>query len=273
MTEPGLAAGLARARALLAEAERVLVLTGAGISADSGVPTFRGPGGLWKDFRPEDLATPEAFERDPRLVWEWYGWRREVVSGCRPNAAHVSLARWQARAPGRIRIATQNVDGLHSLAAVEGSTDGTTDPSADLAEVHGTLFGSRCNGCGLRFTDRATVDATAIGTLPACASCDSLLRPDVVWYGEALDPAVIELAFRWAAEADACLVIGTSALVHPAASLPSVTRENGGSIVEVNPEATPLTAHATVSLRGGAAATVPSIVPLPPTTPITADSP
>lgn len=254
----GEAPGTARAREILADARRVLVLTGAGISAESGVPTFRGPEGLWRSFRPEDLATPEAFERDPRLVWEWYQWRRERIAPCVPNAAHRALARWQARPHSDVRIATQNVDGLHSLAleAAGASGDATT-----LLEVHGALYRSRCTACGRRIDSREAPHATDAG-LPVCQVCGGLLRPDVVWFGEALDSSVIGRAFEWAAIADACLVVGTSALVHPAASLPAVTRERGGQVVEVNPERTPLTSWATASVRGRAAEIVPAIVPV-----------
>jgi NAD-dependent deacetylase len=254
---PDEAADIALAREILADARVVLVLTGAGISAESGVPTFRGPEGLWRSFRPEDLATPEAFERDPRLVWEWYHWRRQRVAPCVPNAAHGALARWQALPHSDVRIATQNVDGLHSLAleAAGASVDAGT-----LLEVHGALYRSRCTACSNRSESRDAPDATGAG-LPECPVCGGLLRPDVVWFGEALDPAVIGRAFEWAAVADTCLVVGTSALVHPAASLPAVTRERGGHVVEVNPERTPLTSWATASVRGRAAEIVPAIVP------------
>jgi NAD-dependent deacetylase len=255
-----------RARELL-RAPSILVLTGAGISADSGVPTFRGPGGLWRDHRPEELATPEAFARDPRLVWEWYGWRRATIAACRPNAAHRALARWQARS-GAVRIATQNVDGLHALARLEeprhaeSRTRRPADPGVPgLAELHGSIFRSRCPSCGTARENRQEIDASSIDALPACEECGGLLRPDVVWFGESLDPGVIGRAFEWAQAADVCLVVGTSAVVQPAASLAIVTRESGGSIVEVNPEATPLTAMAAVSIRSGAAAAVPGIVP------------
>src|SRR5688500_853868 len=184
---PGMAgvprAAVDRARRLLGDAERVVVLTGAGVSAESGVPTFRGAGGLWKEHRAEDLATPDAFARDPRLVWEWYGWRRRVVSQCVPNAAHVALAS-AARVHDDFRIVTQNVDGLHSVAAADS-------PRAAPLELHGCLFRLRCTRCGKRRDDRGVIDATSRATLPACAACEGLERPDIVWFGEALEPAVI----------------------------------------------------------------------------------
>jgi NAD-dependent deacetylase len=240
-----------RARSLLHDAGRVVVLTGAGVSAESGVPTFRGAGGLWKRHRAEDLATPEAFARDPRFVWEWYGWRRTIVSGCTPNAAHRALAAAQL-ARSDWCIVTQNVDGLHSAAA-----------SADHArpiELHGSLFRVRCPRCGEQRDDRTTIDATSMDTLPHCTTCGALARPDIVWFGESLDPSVLGEAIRVASSADVCVVVGTSALVHPAAGLADLTRRNGGSIIEVNVADTPLTGSATVALRGPAAVVVPELL-------------
>lgn len=240
-----------RTRALLQGAERVVVLTGAGVSAESGVPTFRGPDGLWKQHRAEDLATPGAFARDPRLVWEWYGWRRGLVARCVPNAAHVALAR-AASARRNFRIVTQNVDGLHAAAA--------TTPAAVPLELHGSLVRTRCTRCGERREDRSTIDATSVDTLPRCAGCGALARPDVVWFGEPLDAEVLREATHLAAAADVCLVIGTSALVYPAAGLAELTRRGGGHVIEVNLAETPLTSAATVALRGAAATIVPELL-------------
>lgn len=247
-----------RARALIQNAATAVVLTGAGVSAESGVPTFRGVGGLWKQFRPEDLATPEAFARDPRLVWEWYAWRRTLVAECAPNAAHRALAEWALR-QRTVTIVTQNVDGLHTRAARDAAAN-TADPSPALpVEVHGSLLRDRCSACNAR-SEPLPVDATSVATLPRCARCGAMLRPDVVWFGEMLDDAVLAKADAAAVSADVCLVVGTSALVHPAASLPLRTRARGGAVIEVNPEATPLTRAATVSIRGSAADVVPSLV-------------
>jgi len=250
------------ARGLLAEARRVLVLTGAGISAESGVPTFRGEGGLWRNHRPEQLATPEAFARDPVLVWGWYGWRRRLVAGCAPNPGHEALARLALS--GRATIVTQNVDGLHERAAATAAqTLGGVDPAPALPlTVHGTLFGDRCTRCGRR-TDAsgAAVDATSPETLPRCPPpCGGLLRPDVVWFGEGLDRDVLDRAFSLAAEADLCLVVGTSAVVQPAASIPLATLRGGGALVEVNPEPTPLSTWATVSVHGPAGVLLPRLL-------------
>ncbi len=240
------------ARRSLDSAAIVVVLTGAGISADSGVPTFRGPGGLWNDHRPEELATPAAFERDPRLVWEWYGWRRALVDACRPNAAHLALARWAADRSG-IYIITQNVDGLHGAAAKDAGA---------VLELHGSLFRTRCPGCGATRESCESIDASSESTLPRCDRCAAMLRPDVVWFGEALDRQVLGRSFELAEQAEACLVVGTSGVVQPAASIASVAARAGGRLVEVNPEPTPITASADVSLLGRAAEIVPRLVGL-----------
>jgi NAD-dependent protein deacetylase/lipoamidase len=253
----------ARARDLVERADRILVLTGAGISAESGVPTFRGAEGLWKDFRPEELATASAFARDPRLVWEWYEWRRRRVQECRPNAAHRALAAL-ALAPGsRVRIATQNVDGLHAVAARDVAAALAPSPTANAAaplELHGSLFRVRCTVCGTRRPHADPIDATSQESLPRCGGCGALLRPDIVWFGEPLDDAVLGEALQRARAADVCLVVGTSAVVQPAASLAMVTKRAGGSVIEVNPESTPLTPLADVSIRATAADAVPKIV-------------
>lgn len=251
------------ARALLERARRILVLTGAGISAESGVPTFRGEGGLWRSHRPEELATPEAFARDPVLVWSWYQWRRDLVAGCAPNAGHDALARLALA--GRAHLVTQNVDGLHELAAERAA--GSADPSPALPlPLHGSLFGNRCTRCGRRSEGRGVpVDTTWTETLPRCpAPCGGLLRPDVVWFGEGLDRAVLSRAFALAEAADVCLVVGTSAVVQPAAAIPLVTVRAGGALVEVNPEPTPLSRHAAASLQGPAGAILPALLSPPP---------
>ena len=252
-----------RARELVRSAERIVVLTGAGVSAESGVPTFRGQGGLWKTHRPEELATPEAFARDPRLVWEWYAWRRGLVAGCDPNEAHRALARLALDTPGRTTIVTQNVDGLHHRAAralAEESRAAASPESAYPLEVHGAIHRDRCSGCSRVEEHPSDVDSTTLDTLPRCAGCGALYRPDVVWFGEPLDPDVIGAAFQAAREADLCLVVGTSALVHPAASVPEVTLQSGGSVVEVNLEPTPLTSRATSSVLGRAVELLPEIL-------------
>ena len=256
MTVEGRRDGFNRARELLQEAQRVLVLTGAGISAESGIPTFRGEKGLWKEHRPEELATPQAFQRDPRLVWEWYDWRRQLIAECRPNPGHTSLARWLSSRGSAAVLATQNVDGLHELAAQEAAPE--QDPG--ILELHGSIFRVRCSGCGAEEAHRAAVDASSEATLPRCHLCGALLRPGVVWFGEMLPERVISAAFDFAQIADLALVVGTSSLVHPAASLPFIVSERGGRVVEVNPEPTPLTQAASVTIHGTAGTVLPEIL-------------
>ncbi|MCK5651619.1 MAG: NAD-dependent deacylase [Gemmatimonadetes bacterium] len=249
---------VAEARAILEDAGSIVVLTGAGISAESGVPTFRGEDGLWKSYRPEELATPQAFRRDARLVWEWYQWRRELIAGCEPNPGHGALARLALSREG-VRLITQNVDGLHELAARREAGEGEPDAALPL-ELHGAIFRVRCTECHERSGHRDPIDATSKETLPSCESCGGLLRPDIVWFGESLDPWVLDESFRLAKEADVCLVVGTSALVQPAASIPLVTLEGGGAIIEVNPQETPLTGAARVCLRGASGEVLPALL-------------
>ena len=252
-----------QARRLITSARRILVLTGAGVSAESGVPTFRGPDGLWGRHRPEQLATPEAFAADPRLVWEWYGWRRERVGACRPNAAHAAIARLTLRNEDA-KLVTQNVDGLHELAleeaASEGPPQGDSAARAEPIRLHGSLFSTRCTGCSERTSDRYRVDTQSEASLPRCKKCAALLRPDVVWFGEGLDPEILRRAMDSAKAADVCVVVGTSGIVHPAASLPLLTKEAGGAVVEVNPEPTPLTDIAASSIRGRAGEILPTLL-------------
>lgn len=238
-------------RALVQRARRIVILTGAGISAESGVPTFRGADGLWKKFRSEELATPEAFERDPALVWEWYQWRRGLIRASLPNEAHHAIARLALARDG-VRIVTQNVDGLHERAALEQASAAGVDPGAALPlELHGSISRSRCTRCELR---------THNETATACERCGSWLRPDVVWFGEMLDPEVIGAAQRACGSADVALVVGTSSLVYPAAGLASLAK----SVIEINLEATPLSSAADVVLRGRAAELVPQLLlPVP----------
>jgi len=233
-----------KAAEILKRAKRVVALTGAGISAESGVPTFRGKDGLWRQFRAEDLATPEAFARDPKLVWEWYDWRRGLIARCAPNAGHATLAAWERVFP-RFTLITQNVDGLHPLAG-----------SSNILELHGNIWKVRCTREGT-VSDNRDVPLREIP--PRCADCGAFLRPHIVWFGESLDQAVIGRAFEESAACEVMVVVGTSAIVHPAASLPHYAAEAGAAIIEVNPDPTPLTPYATVSLRGPAGELLPLI--------------
>jgi NAD-dependent deacetylase len=247
------------ARRVLQGAEKTVFVTGAGVSAESGVPTFRGEGGLWRTYRAEELATPQAFARDPRLVWEWYDWRRKKIGACAPNDAHRAIARY-CLDHRQARLITQNVDGLHDLALLGEAGRPTLPDHAVPIALHGSIFRVRCLGCGTRTTHREGVDALDESTLPRCDRCGHALRPDVVWFGESLDPVVLDQAMEAAQAADVCVVVGTSALVHPAASIPLLTAERGGLVVEVNPEETPLSRVASVTVRGAAAGSVPQIL-------------
>lgn len=229
---------------LLKERPRLAVLTGAGVSAESGVPTFRGPDGLWRQFRAEDLATPEAFARDPKLVWEWYDWRRQKIQSVAPNPAHMILARWEKYFPV-FTLITQNVDGLHRQA---GSTK--------ILELHGNIWMVRCTQEG-KIMENRQVPLTPIP--PLCPNCGALLRPHVVWFGEALDPNILEAAFEACRRSEVMMVIGTSAVVQPAASLPLVAQQRGAKLIEINLEPTPLSPYADYVLYGKAGEILPLI--------------
>ena len=228
-------------REKLAQSKRVVVLTGAGISAESGVPTFRGEGGLWRQFRATDLATHESFARDPRLVWEFYNWRRELLEPLRPNAAHLALVEMEKQVP-HFTLITQNIDGLHQKAG-----------SQNIIELHGNIWWLRCTQCGRLGEDR-TVPLPA---LPRCAACHGLLRPHVVWFGEMLDAAVIEKAYAEIQTCDLMLVIGTSGTVQPAASMGMHAKGAGAMVVEITLEPTPYTDSFHISLIGKAGDIVP----------------
>jgi NAD-dependent deacetylase len=228
----------------LGRARKLAVLTGAGISAESGVPTFRdAQTGLWARYDPQDLATPEAFRRDPKLVWEWYAWRRTLVAAARPNPGHFALVRMQERQPGLVLI-TQNVDGLHARAG-----------SRDVVELHGNIARIVCSaGCG------AVDDFDPDAAPPRCPKCAAWLRPDVVWFGEPLPAAALESARHAAADCEIFFSVGTSALVYPAADLPRVARDAGALLVEINPDDTALSALADFALRGPAGALLPALL-------------
>lgn len=230
---PGIDALAARLR----ETSRITVLTGAGVSAASGVPTFRGADGLWRQFRPEELATPEAFDRDPNLVWEWYAWRRETIAACRPNAAHDVLARWSRGAGGAggtwCRIITQNVDDLHIRAGTR-----------DLVRLHGSIWELACAAaCGHPRWRDERVPLPQVP--PRCPGCGDLARPAVVWFGESLAPDDVDRAMR-ACACDVFLTVGTSSVVYPAAGLVHEARRRGAFTVEINLE--PTAASAAVDL-------------------------
>ena len=215
--------------------KRVVAFTGAGVSADSGIPTFRGAGGLWRNFRAEDLATPEAFERDPALVWEWYEWRRELIRAAKPNAAHIAISALGCP------VVTQNVDGLHEAAG-----------SKELIELHGNIFRVRCLREGTRAVRRE-----AFSSLPPRCECGALLRPDVVWFGEMLPLGAMEDAAETIRGADLLLIIGTSGVVYPAAGL---VRYHNGLRIEINPDGSELSSGCSFVIPATAASATPRIV-------------
>lgn len=227
---------------------RITVMTGAGVSAASGVPTFRGADGLWKNFRVEALATPEAFARDPRLVWEWYDWRRQMVAACRPNAAHDVLASWSRRFPA-FTLITQNVDGLHEKSG-----------ALNVVRLHGSIWDvlcwRHCAGSPSRWRDE-TAPFTQLP--PTCPHCGGLVRPGVVWFGEALDPENVEQATEASASCAVFITIGTSSIVYPAAGLVDIARRAGAFTVEINPEATAASSTVDLVLRGGAETVLPEV--------------
>ena len=218
------------------------VLTGAGISAESGVPTFRGEGGLWRSYRAEDLATPRAFGRDPELVWEWYAWRRSLIGACQPNAAHLALVEMETQLDEFVLI-TQNVDGLHQLAG-----------SRNVVELHGNIWRMRCTqSCRPDWEDRSE---PLPQIPPVCPDCGALVRPDVVWFGESLPAQALDDAYEAAQHCQIMLVVGTSALVQPAASLPLVALQSNSFVVEFNSEATPISGAVDQVVQGPAAQTL-----------------
>jgi NAD-dependent deacetylase len=231
-------------RAQLKNARSIAVLTGAGVSAESGIPTFRGNGGLWKQFRAEDLATPEAFARDPKLVWEWYDWRRGLVAAAKPNSGHLALAELEARSL-RFTLITQNVDDLHERAG-----------SRAILHVHGSLWTVRCLDCGGEEEDHRA----PLPELPPRCDCGGLLRPGVVWFGEPLSPSVWSQAEGAAREADVFLVVGTSAVVYPAAGLARIAKSSGAAIIEINLDPTSLSSGIDSFLQGMAGELLPQLI-------------
>lgn len=223
------------------------MLTGAGVSAASGVPTFRGADGLWKNFRPEALATAEAFGRDPKLVWEWYAWRRSRIATCEPNAAHSVLAEWSRRFPN-FRLITQNVDGLHERSG-----------AANTIRLHGSIWDVSCwQGCA-KSPRRWRDDRVSFEEMPpTCPHCGGVIRPDVVWFGETLETDVVNQAMQ-AMHCDVFMTAGSSAVVYPAAGFIEQARRNGAFTVEINPEATPATRTVDLALTGRAELVLPDI--------------
>jgi len=230
---------------LLHRTSKLVALTGAGVSQESGLRTFRdAQTGLWAQYKPEELASPEAFARDPKLIWDWYAWRREAVKAVRPNPGHYALAEIERRVPTFMLI-TQNVDGLHRMAG-----------NHNVLELHGNIQRVRCSECSL-VVETWDDDTESV---PRCASCGGLLRPDVVWFGEALPRDQLEAAVEAARSCDIFFSIGTSGVVQPAASLAFAARNRGAVVVEINAEPTPLTAKADYVLQGRSGEILPELV-------------
>ena len=229
----------------LRSAQHIVILTGAGISAESGLRTFREEQtGLWAKYDPQELATPQAFQRNPKLVWEWYAWRRELAAQAKPNPGHLALAELEQLVP-QFTLITQNVDGLHQQAG-----------SQNVIELHGNIRRTICS------SERKVVESwpETDEVPPRCPDCGSFLRPDVVWFGETLPPQALTDAFEAAQQCDLFMSVGTSSLVQPAASLPLAALERGVVVVEVNPNSTPLSPHVTYVLPGPAGRVLPKLL-------------
>lgn len=228
---------------------RVAVLSGAGISAESGVPTFRDDkNGLWARFDPYELSSVQGWERNPERVWGWYLWRHYLVGGVQPNDGHRAIAEWQNHAD--VTVVTQNVDDLHERAG-----------SARVHHLHGSLFEFRCARCGSRYEQQLPVmTEAAIEVEPPVCHCGGLIRPDIVWFGEALPQGPWRHAVEATENADVVVVVGTSSIVYPAAGLPELAISRGTPVIEVNPEPTPLSSSATLSLRESASTALPGLL-------------
>jgi NAD-dependent deacetylase len=219
----------------ICNSKQLLFFTGAGVSAESGIDTFRGAGGLWKKYKAADLATPEAFERNPNLVWEWYQHRRKIVRAAEPNMGHYAIAEFEKFFES-VSVVTQNIDNLHNRAG-----------SSNVIELHGNIEKNFCSDCGKRF-DFITFEET--NKVPMCDECAGNIRPDVVWFGEMLPEEAFSLANYKATSSDICFVVGTSAIVYPAAFIPETAKRAGAILVEINIEETNLSSIADFSLIG-----------------------
>jgi NAD-dependent deacetylase len=233
-----------RAVERLRNTKSLLVITGAGISAESGIPTFRGNDGLWQNYRAEELATPWAFERDPVTVWKWYDWRRGIIGKAEPNPGHHAIRRLEETLPGFFLI-TQNVDGLHGRTGIK-----------NIIEIHGNLWRVRCprDGRTMMLMD------VPLKSIPPCCECGEMLRPDVVWFGESIPSDALQMSYNAMSLCDTLMVVGTSGVVYPVASFPENVKSNGGFVIEVNLEPTPITNVADVSLFGKSGDILPAVV-------------
>jgi len=232
------------AKRIIDDASNIAVLSGAGISAESGIPTFRGEDGLWKNFRPEDLATPDAFSKDPKLVWEWYEWRRKLIKDSKPNPGHYALADFEQQVSDYTLI-TQNIDGLHQLAG-----------SRNIVEMHGNLWQIRCTRCG---NIEQNFEVPFKELPPLCKNCNSLGRPNIVWFGEVIPMPIIDKSLMAIENCQVMLIIGTSGVVEPAASMGLIAKQTGKTIIEINLEPTPNSNFYDLSINGKSGEILPQI--------------
>ena len=228
----------------LKKAKNIVFVTGAGMSQESGIPTFRGKDGLWRKYDPMTLATIDAFYQNPKLVWEWYDERRQNILSANPNPGHIAIAELEKYK--QVSVLTQNIDGLHQRA---GSTS--------VYELHGSIITIKCTVCD--FKDKIT---SSFSQLPPLCKCGNMLRPDVVWFGEALPQDIWQSAMEQASSCDAMIVVGTSLAVSPANLLPVYAKENGALMIEVNPDKTLMSEMMDLSLRSSAAKALPELLSL-----------
>ncbi|GAI00629.1 unnamed protein product [marine sediment metagenome] len=231
---------------ILNSSKSLFILTGAGISAESGIPTFRGTDGLWKNYSATDLATPEAFEKNPELVWEWYHWRQGIILKAEPNPAHFAVAELEKKF-NNFLLLTQNVDNLHRRAG-----------SKKVLELHGNIFRARCLSCG-RIVHHQIEPGKEIINLPKC-DCEGLLRPDIVWFGEQIPQDIWQASLEFLSAADTSIICGTSGIVWPAAAIPEMAKKNRAKIIEINLEPTPISSIVDVSILGKAGKILPLII-------------
>lgn len=236
---------ISKAYELITEAKNIAVLSGAGISAESGIPTFRGDGGLWNNYRPEELATPKAFFENPELVWQWYDWRRSLMKKAEPNAGHFALTELQ-RQKEKFTLISQNVDGLHQKAGTQ-----------DIIEIHGNLWEIRCTECG-RIEKNYEVPLPELP--PRCGACKEIMRPNIVWFGEIIPMQVIDKCIFAIEESDLLLIIGTSGLVEPAASFGMMAMQKQIPVIEINLDQTPNTGLYDISIKAKSGELLPLLV-------------
>ncbi len=232
------------AKRLILKGKSLLVLTGAGISKESGIPVFRGKDGLWNKYRPEELATPQAFAKNPELVWEWYRYRRNIIRRAKPNLGHYAIKHLE-EIKEEFLLATQNVDGLHIKAG-----------NKKIVELHGNIFITRCIKCGYEIEEYKEDSKEKI---PKCEKCGGIMRPGVVWFGEPLPEHALKKAFEFAEKAEVILVVGTSGIVYPAAHLPLIVKQKGGKIIEINIEESAITPYADIFIKSPAGKILPEI--------------